>query len=259
MKKYSISSLFSFMILSIITSISFVSCRNNNDLVEVEIPKREEFIAAKKSEFDQKKVKTKQGPFEMTALPFTYEDIADVFSPETMALHYEDLHLSYANSLNTALHNTSFVNDSLVAILTKVGQQEDKINYYAGAFYNHNFFWQSLAKSTDTSPNTNLVAMINQSFGSYTNMKAEMIKQAIEYKGVGWLWLVKNRNNQLQLIITNENQNPITLRLGTPLLVIDLWEHAYINTYKGDKENYLKAVLPHLNWDFAASNLNKIF
>ncbi len=246
-----------FYLLSLIIVITLFSCGKNNELVEVEIPKREEFIAPKKSEFDISNVKTKQGPFEMFKLPYTYEEVGEIFDPEEMKMHYQLIHLDYANALNTALHNTELVNDSLVGILNKVHNTEDKIAHLAGAFYNHNFFWQSISKTKTTSPNADLISLINQSFGSYTNMKSDIVTRAMDYKGVGWLWLIKDRANKLQLVITNNNLNPISLKLGTPLLVIDLWEHAYLTTYNGNKEKYIKAILPHLNWDFAASNLSK--
>ncbi len=248
---------FLFYSFSLIIVVTFFSCHKNNDLIEVEIPKREEFIAPKKSEFDISNVKTKQGPFEMFVLPYNYEEVGNIFNSEEMKLHYQIIHLNYANDLNTALHSSPLVNDSLTGILNKITNTEDKIADLAGAFYNHNFFWQSISKTKTTSPNAELSSLINQSFGSYSAMKTEIIAQAMNYKGVGWLWLVKDRSSKLQLIITDDNQNPLTLKLGTPLLVIDIWEHAYLTTYNADKEKYIKALLPHLNWDFSATNLAK--
>lgn len=248
---------FSFYFSSLIIVLVFISCRNNNDLIEVEIPKREEFIAPKKLGFDISNVKTKQGPFEMFALPYNYEELSDIFNLEELILHYQVIHLNYANDLNTALHNSPLVNDSLIDILNKVSNTEDKTVDLAGAFFNHNFFWQSISKTKTTSPNSDLINLINQSFGSYSAMKTEIITQVMNYKGVGWLWLIKDSSNKLQLITTDNNQNPLTLKLGTPLLVIDLWEHAYLTTYNADKEKYIKTLLPHLNWDFASTNLAK--
>ncbi|MBB1138492.1 superoxide dismutase [Myroides sp. WP-1] len=233
------------------------SCGKKNDLVEVEIPKRETFIVEKKSALGQEKVKTKQGPFDMNPLAFQYEELSELFKPEEMALHYGEIHLSYANRLNTAIHNTPFVTDSLVGILTKVTPAQVEINHLASAYYNHNFFWQSISKETTTSPNTTLSAMITSSFGSYNNLKAEITRMAVEFEGSGWLWLIADHRNNLTLLTTENNTNPITLRLGKPLLVIDLWEHAYLASYKNDKEKYIKALLPHLNWEFANRRLSE--
>ncbi|MDM1408086.1 superoxide dismutase [Myroides sp. DF42-4-2] len=231
------------------------SCGKKSERIEVEIPKRETFIVEKKSVLGQEKVKTKQGPFDMLPLSFSYEEIEDLFKPEDLALHYGEIHLSYANRLNTAIHNSSFVTDSLVGILTKVTPAQAEISNLAGAYYNHNFFWQSIHKNTTTSPDTNLSTLINSNFGSYNNLKAEILRMSVEFEGSGWLWLLVDHRNTLTLITTENNANPITLRLGKPLLAIDLWEHAYLPSYKNDKEKYIKALLPHLNWEFANANL----
>lgn len=233
------------------------SCGKKNEHFEVEIPKREEFVVEKKSILGQDKVKTKQGPFEMNPLSFQYEEVSDLFTPEDLALHYGDIHLDYANRLNTAIHNTPFVSDSLTGILSKVTPAQAEIDNLAGAYYNHNFFWKSINKNTTTNPSAGLSTLITTSFGSYNNLKAEITKLAVAFEGSGWLWLVLDHNNHLSLVTTEKNGNPITLRLGRPILVIDLWEHAYLSSYKNDKEKYIKALLPHLNWEFASSRLVK--
>ncbi|MGS4346686.1 superoxide dismutase [Myroides odoratus] len=239
-----------------LTVLSF-SCGKKNERIEVEIPKRETFIVEKKSVLGQEKVKTKQGPFDMQALSFQYEELESLFKPEDLALHYGVIHLDYANRLNTAIHGTPYVTDSLQGILTKVMPTQTEIANAAGAYYNHNFFWQSLTKNTTTSPNTTLSALISSNFGSYNNLKAEILRIAVEFEGSGWLWLVVDHHNNLVLIPTENNGNPITQKLGKPLLVIDLWEHAYLPSYKNDKEKYIKALLPHLNWEFANLRLQK--
>ncbi|MDM1045416.1 superoxide dismutase [Myroides sp. 1354] len=251
MKKIKLLNL-AFLLLVVITS----SCGRKNEHIEVEIPKRETFVVEKKSVLGQEKVKTKQGPFEMHALSFQYEEIENLFKPEDLALHYGVIHLDYANRLNTALHGTPYVTDSLVGILTKVPPSQAELTNAAGAYYNHDFFWQSINKNTTTSPNTGLSALISSSFGSYNNLKAEITRIAVEFEGSGWLWLLVDHRNNLTLITTENNANPITLRLGKPLLVIDLWEHAYLPSYKNDKEKYIKALLPHLNWEFANRRLS---
>lgn len=227
------------------------ACGKKSERTEVEIPKRETFIVEKKSVLGQEKVKTKQGPFDMPPLSFQYEEVEDLFKPEDLAFHYGEFHLNYANRLNTAIHNSPFVTDSIVGILTKVTPAQAEISNLAGAYYNHNFFWQSIHKNTTTSPNANLSALITSNFGSYNNLKAEILRISVEFEGSGWLWLLVDHRNNLTLITTENNANPLTLRLGKPLLVIDLWEHAYLSSYKNDKEKYIKALLPHLNWEFA--------
>lgn len=231
------------------------SCGKKNNHIEVEIPKRETFIVEKKSILGQDKIKTKQGPFDMPALSFQYEEIEQLFKPEDLALHYGVIHLDYVNRLNTAIHNTPYVADSLVGILNKVTPAQIEITNLAGASYNHDFFWHSINKNTTTSPNPSLSALITSSFGSYNNLKAEITRIAVEFEGAGWLWLLVDHRNTLTLVTTENNTNPITLRLGKPLLVIDLWEHAYLPLYKNDKEKYIKALLPHLNWEFANRRL----
>ncbi|WP_410879713.1 superoxide dismutase [Myroides sp. DW712] len=239
--------LFAFVFLTVLA----FSCGKQNERIEVEIPKRETFIVEKKSILGQEKVKTKQGPFDMQALSFQYEELESLFKPEDLALHYGVIHLDYANRLNTAIHGTSYVTDSLPGILTKVMPTQNEIANVAGAYYNHNFFWNSLTKNTTTNPNTTLSALISSNFGSYNNLKAEILRIAVEFEGSGWLWLLVDHHHNLVLATTVNNENPITQKLGKPLLVIDLWEHAYLPSYKNDKEKYIKTLLPHLNWEFA--------
>lgn len=246
------------LLLALVFLSAFLySCGKKNERIEVEIPKRETFIVEKKTVLGQEKVKTKQGPFDMQALSFQYEELESLFKPEDLALHYGVVHLDYANRLNTAIHGTPYVTDSLNGILAKVTPAQVEITHTAGAYYNHNFFWQSLTKNTTTSPNTALSALISSSFGSYNNLKAEITRIAVEFEGSGWLWLLVDNHNNLALVTTENNGNPITQRLGKPLLVIDLWEHAYLSSYKNDKEKYIKALLPHLNWEFANLRLEK--
>ncbi len=231
------------------------SCGNRNDLTEVEIPERETFIT-QKSEFPAPAtIKTKQGPFEMLGLQYNFDELASVFKPETAFLHYSKVHLDYANKLNTAVHGTAFEKDEISTLVTKVDNRSINLKNLAGAYYNHNILWRSISPVEQSKPNETLSKLIAESFGSLAELKKELIAKGNSLIGSGWLWVTILPSGKLSVVTTTNNDNPSMpeLQMGKPLFCIDLWEHAYFDTYQNDKASYIETSFKYFNWNYANS------
>ena len=229
----------------------FTSCGHKNELVEVEIPEREAFNIQKSDFPDPATIKTKQGPFEMRGLPYNFNDFHVIAKAESAFIHFDKVHLDYANRLNTAVHGTPFEKDEITTLITRIDNRYANLKNFSGAYYNHNIFWQSINPKIESKPNEVLDKLIVESFGSMNELKSELINKGNALVGSGWLWLIILPNGKLSVVTTinNESPNMPELQLGKPLLGIDLWEHAYFETYKNDKKAYIETCFTYLNWE----------
>lgn len=247
--------LFSYSIAVLILALSLQSCRKNQELIEVQIPERSTFETKKSKYTDPAAIKTKQGPFEMLGLPYKYDEIGDIATPEQMQLHYAQIHLSYANGLNSQIHNSGLEKDSITLVVKKLEGKTVALQDKAGGYYNHNVYWNTLSKTTDSKPTDALNAAIVNSFGSIAELKKQLLTAGKYHIGSGWLWLVNN-DGTLSIGTTNNNEVPALnpILKGEVLFAIDLWEHAYIQKFQTDKEAYLNSCIEHLNWEYANKN-----
>ncbi|WP_133712822.1 superoxide dismutase [Myroides indicus] len=238
-----------FFLFSILT---LGSCNNPKELIEVQIPEREVFVESEVTYPNPSSIKTKQGPMEMPGLPYQFDELSDLFKPDHLLLHYNKIHLKYADQLNLSLHQTPIEKDTITTIVFKADNKNEKLKNLAGGYYNHNIFWKTLTNKKDTQPNAELQKAINNAFGNMSGFKKEFKEKALELVGSGWLWLI-SKNNSLAIVTTANNENPLMghLMLGTPLLAIDLWEHSYYQTYQDNLHTYIDNCIQHLNWEFA--------
>ncbi|MCC9041358.1 superoxide dismutase [Myroides sp. M-43] len=239
-----------------IISLNFLflfSCGKKDELTEVQIPARESFATQNSNYPDPTSIKTKQGPYEMVSLGYTFSDFAEILKPDNIYTHYEKHHLNYANKLNTAVHGTPFERDSIQNLVARIDNNSPKIKNLAGAYYNHNLYWKSLSPLEQTKPSESLNSAINEAFGSIANLQKEFIAKGNTIIGSGWLWIV-NANGVIQVVTTPNNDSPTMPEVngGYPLIAIDLWEHAYYQTYEEDITAYLENCFKHLNWAFAS-------
>lgn len=248
-----------FLIISGLFSISGIlsSCQQKQDLIEVEVPQREVFQTVEKSKFNNPAiVKTTQGPFEMEGLPYLYDNLIPFLLPENIELHYSKHHLGYANNLNNLILNTPLEKKSIEEILQSLDLNNRSLRNNAGGFYNHNLYWKILTPKTNLSPGQALTAKINRDFGSVAQFKDRFKKEANQVFSSGWVWLVSNYG-KLEIQTTQNQDNPLMPlpNRGTPLIGIDLWEHAYYPTYKHNKNEYITNFLEHIDWNY----VDKIF
>jgi len=229
------------------------SCGGKDELTEVQIPERQSFATQNSNFPDPATIKTKQGPYEMAHLGYGFNDFSEILKPESVYIHFDKYHLSYANKLNSAVHSTPFERDSIPSLVSRIDNNSAKIKNLAGGYYNHNLYWKSLSPLEQTKPTESLNIAINESFGSMAELKKEFINKGNSLIGAGWLFIVNN-NGVIQVIVTTNNDSPSMPEVngGYPLIAIDLWEHAYYSTYEDDVKAYLEACFEHLNWTYAS-------
>lgn len=188
-------------------------------------------------------------PFALPPLPWAEDALAPVISKQTIEFHYGKHHAAYVNNLNGLVSGTDMADMSLEEIVRKVKDQADKKAIFnnAGQVWNHTFFWNCLAPSR-TEPSKALADKINETFGGMQQFEEQFVKAATGQFGSGWAWLAVN-NGKLQVIGTANQDNPVSLGM-TPLLGIDVWEHAYYLKYQNKRADYVGAWWNVVNWEF---------
>lgn len=189
--------------------------------------------------------------FELQKLPYAYNALEPHIDAQTMEIHHDKHHAAYTNNLNAAVKGTSVEGQSIENILSKISGQPVAIRNNGGGFYNHNLFWELMVPGGAKSPEGDLLKSINATFGSYQNFKEAFTKAALTRFGSGWAWLVK-QGDSLVISSTPNQDNPLMDLAdvkGTPVLGIDVWEHAYYLKYQNRRPDYVEAFFNVLNWD----------
>jgi len=188
---------------------------------------------------------------ELPALPYARDALAPRISEETIDYHYGKHHNAYVNNLNGMIEGTEHANKSLEEIVkTSSGGMFNN----AAQIWNHTFYWNSLSPNGGGKPDGDLAAAIDSAFGSFEEFQAKFTASAGGNFGSGWTWLVKNGSGTLEIVNTSNADTPITDDSLTPLLTVDVWEHAYYVDYRNARPEYLKNFWELANWEFAANN-----
>ncbi|MCL7987792.1 superoxide dismutase [Sphingobacterium sp. lm-10] len=189
--------------------------------------------------------------FKQAPLPYAYNALERAVDAETMEIHYSKHGAAYTSNLNKAIAGTALEKESLEKILAKVSSNSDAIRNNAGGHYNHELFWTILTPNKDTKPTAALSAAINQEFGSMDALKEKLNKAGADRFGSGWAWLSVDNKGKLFVSSTANQDNPvmdIAEKKGTPILGIDVWEHAYYLKYQNKRPDYLTAFWTIVNW-----------
>lgn len=186
-------------------------------------------------------------------LPYAMDALAPYISKETLEFHYHKHHHTYVTNLNKLILGTEFENTSLESI---VRQSSGSIFNNAAQVWNHTFYWNSLTPKNDTNLSSSLDSAINAKWGSFDKFKEEFIKISISTFGSGWVWLVKNMDNSLELVSTCNAGTPLTMINTIPLITVDVWEHAYYIDYRNARPAYLESFWNLANWEFASKNFD---
>jgi len=189
----------------------------------------------------------------LPALPFEKNALEPHISAETLEYHYGKHHNTYVVKLNGLIEGTEFANKSLEEI---VKSSSGGIFNNAAQIWNHTFYWNSLSPNGGGEPTGALATAINASFGSFAEFKAKFTESAVNNFGSSWTWLVKNTDGSLAIVNTSNAATPITDG-STPLITVDLWEHAYYIDYRNLRPSYLEAFWALANWEFANNNFTK--
>jgi superoxide dismutase, Fe-Mn family len=196
--------------------------------------------------------------FELPKLPYAYEALEPFIDAQTMTIHHTKHHQAYITNLNGALEKNpelaSWSLDDLVARLADVPEAvRGVVRNHGGGTLNHNIFWEVMAPNAGGEPTGALAKAIESDFGGFANFKAEFEKAAVGRFGSGWAWLAK-QGGKLVVVSTANQDNPLTDGL-TPLLGIDVWEHAYYLKYQNRRPEYVTNWWNVVNWDEVARRL----
>ncbi len=189
--------------------------------------------------------------FELPALPYSKDALMPHMSPETLEYHHGKHHKTYVDNLNKLVPGTEFEKLDLEAIIKK---SSGPIFNNAAQIWNHTFFWNCLAPKAGGEPKGALLEAINRDFGSFAQFKEKFTDVSVKHFASGWGWLILNKNGKLECVSTANAATPLTDG-HKPLLVCDVWEHAYYIDYRNRRADFLGAFWSLVNWDFVAKNL----
>ena len=194
--------------------------------------------------------------FELPALPYEQNALEPHISAETLEYHYGKHHATYVTKLNGLVEGTDMENKSLEEIIKS---SDGGVFNNAAQVWNHTFYWHCLSPNGGGEPTGALAEAINAKWGSFADFQAAFNDKAVNDKAVknfgsSWTWLVKTADGSLDIVNTSNAQTPISGDDLTPVLTVDLWEHAYYIDYRNARPKYLENFWALVNWEFASSN-----
>jgi Fe-Mn family superoxide dismutase len=192
--------------------------------------------------------------FELAKLGYDYTALEPHIDARTMEIHHTKHHAGYTNNLNAAVDGTALAEKSIEEILKGVSGQSAAVRNNGGGFYNHNLYWEVIAPGGAPAPEGVLLDAIKDSFETIENFQKSFAQAAVTRFGSGWAWLVL-QNNKLVISSTPNQDNPlmdVADVQGTPILGIDVWEHAYYLNYQNRRPDYVNAFWNLINWDEVA-------
>jgi Fe-Mn family superoxide dismutase len=198
-------------------------------------------------------------PFELPTLPYPEDALDPYVSARTLSFHYGKHHRGYIDKLNELVKGTALAGRPLSEIIKTTAGDEKRSAIFnnAAQAWNHSFYWRCMKPKGGGAPSGELAAKIVGAFGSFENFKKEFTEAAATQFGSGWAWLVADKG-LLKVVKTGNAFTPVAYG-QTPLLTIDVWEHAYYLDYQNRRKDYIRAFLDHLvNWEFVAENLAKV-
>jgi Fe-Mn family superoxide dismutase len=247
-----------FIVLSFILAILLLSCNKKKytEVVEVPLPTAQEKIAIGHPE----DVKAIEGAFQLEKLPYNYDALAPNISALTMEMHYSKHYLTYNNNLNKALAGTALENLTIEGVLAKLDPNNAEIRNNAGGYYNHSLYFKCFGPKSGEVVKDSLNSVITKKFGSFDNFKNSFKEEAAKQFGSAWVWLIVDKSGNLQITSTQNQDNPLMRNAivpGTPILALDLWEHAYYLGYQYKRKNYVDAFFDVINWKKVGENYDE--
>ena len=185
--------------------------------------------------------------FQLPELSYDYDALEPHIDSLTMEIHHSKHHAGYTSKLNAAIKDTEMEGMSIEELLRNHNDNAS-IRNNGGGFWNHRFFWSLMCPSGGGSPQSELLEAINSKFGSFDNMKSEFAQAAMTQFGSGWAWLCVDSNGKLFVCSTANQDNPLMDNSGTPILGIDVWEHAYYKKYGPGRGDYINAWWNVVDW-----------
>ena len=196
--------------------------------------------------------------FTLPALPYSFDALEPHIDTRTMEIHHGKHHQAYVTNLNAAIENTEWSNKSIEEIMAKVSTLSPAVRNNGGGHYNHTLFWQIMGPGKGGVPTGIVGDAIQGTFGSFDAFKEALSKAGMTRFGSGWAWLSKDALGKLFISSTPNQDNPlmdIAEQKGTPVLGVDVWEHAYYLHYQNRRADYLTAFFNVINWDAVAARI----
>lgn len=195
--------------------------------------------------------------FELPALPYAEDALEPYIDARTMSIHHDKHHAGYTNNLNAALEGTEWANKSIEEILANLDKlpadKQTAVRNNGGGFANHSLFWQIMGPNAGGTPSGALADAINSAFGSFDAFKDAFAKAAATRFGSGWAWLVAESDGTVSVTSTPNQDTPL-MEGKTPILGIDVWEHAYYLHYQNRRPDYISAFWNVVDWNKVGEN-----
>lgn len=189
--------------------------------------------------------------FELPELPYAYDALEPYIDARTMEIHYTKHHKGYTTNLNNAIAGTDLEGKTIENILINLDMKDTAVRNNGGGYYNHNLFWTIMNPNAGGKPEGELAEAIDSTFKSFDAFKAEFEKAAATRFGSGWAWLCVQEGGKLEICSSANQDNPLMPGIGcegTPILGLDVWEHAYYLNYQNRRPDYIDAFFNVINW-----------
>ncbi|MCE7956181.1 MAG: superoxide dismutase [Bacteroidetes bacterium CHB6] len=198
--------------------------------------------------------------FQLPSLPYAFNALEPHIDARTMEIHHGKHHQAYVNNLNAAITGTDAEKLTIEQICANISKYSTAVRNNGGGHYNHSLFWTIMAPNAGGNPSGKLAEAINSAFGSFDDFKTKFNQAAATRFGSGWAWLIKNAVGKLEVCSTPNQDNPlmdIAEVKGSPLLGLDVWEHAYYLHYQNRRPDYCNAFWNVVNWNEVAKRFEK--
>ena len=190
--------------------------------------------------------------YQLPALPYAYVALEPYIDAATMEIHHTKHHQGYTTKLNAALEEAELANEDLEDLFTKISELPKGIRNNGGGYYNHKLFWTILSPKGGGEPTGAVAKAITDAYGSFEAFKEAFDAAAATRFGSGWAWLIVGEDNKVKVTSTPNQDNPlmdVADDKGTPILGLDVWEHAYYLNYQNKRPEYIGAFWKLVNWD----------
>ncbi|AUX18496.1 superoxide dismutase [Flavobacterium columnare] len=198
--------------------------------------------------------------FELPQLPYAYDALEPHIDARTMEIHHTKHHNAYTTNLNAAIAGTELEGKSIEEILKNLDMTKAAIRNNGGGFYNHNLFWTVMSPNGGGEPTGELAEAIDSAFGSFGAFKEAFTKAGATQFGSGWAWLLCVKEGKLEVCATANQDNTLMPGIGcggTPILGMDVWEHAYYLNYQNRRPDYMEAFFNVINWAEVTKRYNE--
>ena len=189
--------------------------------------------------------------FELPALPYANDALEPHIDARTMEIHHGKHHAGYTKKLNAAIEGTELEGRDIVDILSNLDMSNNAVRNNGGGYYNHSLFWSVMSPDGGGEPTGELAEAINKDFGSFEEFKSKFASAAGTRFGSGWAWLCVHDGGRLEVCSSPNQDNPLMPGVGcggTPILGLDVWEHAYYLNYQNRRPDYVQAFFNVINW-----------